>query len=263
MRNSILLTIVALILLACATSPTGRPQLTLLPDSQMNAMGSQAFQELQQKTPKEIDPKLNAYVACVARAVTAETGEGDKAWGVVLFKDDEVNAFALPGGHIGVYTGLFKAAKNQDQLAAVLGHEVSHVLARHANERASQQLATQEVITFASGVLAGQDPSKRNLTLAVLGVGAQVGVLLPFSRAQESEADRMGLTLMARAGFDPRQAVALWQNMEQLGGSSPPQFLSTHPAHATRVKDLQSRMHEVMPLYEQARQSGKQPHCGP
>ena len=97
----------------------------------------------------------------------------------------------------------------------------------------------------------------------MLGLGAQVGVLVPFSRVQESEADRMGLALMARAGFDPHQAVTLWQNMEQPGGASPPQFLSTHPSHATRVKELQARMGEVMPQYEQARQSGKQPHCGP
>jgi len=263
MRNPILITIAALVLSACATSPTGRPQLTLLPDTQMNAMGGQAFHEMQQKTPKETDPKVNAYVTCVAHAVTAEVDEGGKVWDVVVFKDDAVNAFALPGGHIGVYTGLLKAAKTQDQLAAVLGHEVSHVLARHGNERASQQLATEQVVAFASGAIAGQDPSKRNLTLAVLGLGAQVGVLLPFSRVQESEADRMGLALMARAGFDPHQAVTLWQNMEQLGGASPPQFLSTHPSHATRVKDLQARMGEVMPLYEQARQSGKQPHCGP
>src|SRR3569832_865449 len=165
MRNPILITIAALVLSACATSPTGRPQLTLLPDTQMNAMGGQAFQEMQQKTPKETNSKLNAYVSCVAHAVTAEVEEGGKVWDVVVFKDDAVNAFAQPGGHIGVYTGLLKAAKTLDQLAAVLG------------------------------------------------LGAQVGVRLPFSRVQESEADRMGLALLARAGFDPHQAVTLWQNM--------------------------------------------------
>lgn len=121
---------VAIGLAACATSPTGRTQLTLMPDSQMNTMGLQAFQELKDKTPKESDAKLNAYVSCVANQVTAELGAEGGAWEVVLFKDPAVNAFALPGGHIGVYTGLLTAAKNQDQLAAVLGHEVAHVLAR-------------------------------------------------------------------------------------------------------------------------------------
>src|SRR3569832_1301255 len=169
MRNPILITIAALVLSACATSPTGRPQLTLLPDTQMNAMGGQAFLVLLLLSLLVSVSLLNVYVTCVAHAVTVVVDEGGKVWDVVVFKDDAVNAFALPGGHIGVYTGLLKAAKTQDQLAAVQGHEVSHVLARHGNERASQQLATEQVVAFASGAIAGQDPSKRNLTLAVLG----------------------------------------------------------------------------------------------
>ena len=253
--------IAVLLLSACATSPTGRSQLTLLPDSQMNAMGNQAFEEMQQKTPRETDPKLTAYVSCVAKAVTSELSDNGGAWDVVLFKDDAVNAFALPGGHIGVYTGLLKAAKNQDQLATVLGHEVAHVVARHGNERLTTQLATEGVVLAAGVALAGQNDSKRTQTLALLGLGAQVGVLLPFSRVQESEADRIGLTMMARAGFDPRESVKLWENMSQIGGAGPPQFLSTHPANATRIKDLQSRLGETMPLYENARASGKRPHC--
>jgi len=253
--------IAVLLLSACATSPTGRSQLTLLPDSQMNAMGNQAFEEMQQKTPKETDPKLTAYVNCVAKAATAGIDGSGGAWDVVLFKDDAVNAFALPGGHIGVYTGLLKAAKNQDQLATVLGHEVAHVVARHGNERLTTQLATEGVVLAAGVALAGQNESKRTQTLALLGLGAQVGVLLPFSRVQESEADRIGLTMMARAGFDPRESIKLWENMSQIGGAGPPQFLSTHPANATRIKDLQSRLGETMPLYENARASGKRPHC--
>lgn len=262
MNNKWMMIVGVLALTACATSPTGRSQLTLLPESQMSAMGGEAFKDMQQKTPKETDPKLTAYVTCVAKAVTAEVTEGQGEWEVVLFKDDAVNAFALPGGHIGVYTGLLKAAKNQDQLAAVLGHEVGHVLARHGNERLSQQVATQQLVVLAGGALGGQDPTKRNLTLAVLGLGAQVGVLLPFSRIQESEGDRIGLAMMARAGFDPRQSVDLWKNMGQIGGAGPPQFLSTHPSHSTRIKDLQAHMGEVMPLYEAAKQNGKQPRCG-
>src|SRR3569832_3026352 len=128
MRNPILITIAALVLSACATSPTGRPQLTLLPDTQMNARGGQAFQEMQQKTPKETDSKLNAYVTCVAHAGTAEVDEGGKVWDVVVFKDDAVNAFALPGGHIGVYTGLLMAVLSLVLLVAVLGLVVSFVL---------------------------------------------------------------------------------------------------------------------------------------
>lgn len=252
----------ALLLTACATSPTGRTQLTLLPESQMSAMGDQAFQEMQKETPKETDPELNAYVNCVAQAVTAEAGGDVERWDVVLFKDDAVNAFALPGGHIGVYTGLLKAAKNQDQLATVLGHEVAHVLAQHGNERVSQGIATQQAVALIGGMVGGSNGGKRATTLALLGLGAQVGVLLPFSRLQESEADRIGLDIMARAGFDPRASVQLWENMAAAGGDGPPQFLSTHPAHGTRIKDLQARMDEVLPLYEAARQGGKRPRCG-
>src|SRR3569833_1633373 len=252
--------IAVLLLSACATSPTGRSQLTLLPDSQMSAMGKQAFEEMQQKTPKETDPKLTAYVSCVAKTVTSELNDNGAAWDVVLFKDDAVNAFALPGGHIGVYTGLLKAAKNQEQNTTMLGHEVAHMVARHGNERLTTQLATEGVVLAAGVALAGQNESKRTQTLALLVLGAQVGVLLPFSRVQESEADRIGLTMMARAGFDPRESIKLWENMSQIGGAGPPQFLSTHPANATRIKDLQSRLGETMPLYENARASGKRPH---
>ncbi len=264
MRYTFLMGLAGLVvgLVACATSPTGRTQLTLMPDSQMNTMGLQAFQDLKDKTPKEQDPKLNAYVSCVANQVTAELGAEGGAWEVVLFKDPAVNAFALPGGHIGVYTGLLTAAKTQDQLAAVLGHEVAHVLARHGNERVSTQLATQQVSALIGAWAGGQDGSKRSMVMGLLGVGAQVGVLLPFSRIQESEADRIGLAMMARAGFDPRQSVNLWENMAQAGGSAPPEFLSTHPSHKTRIADLRANMAEVMPLYETARSSGKQPHCG-
>lgn len=249
-------------LVACTTSPTGRTQLTLMPEAQMDSMGLQAFQDLKDKTPKEADPKLNAYVSCVADKVTAELGADGGAWEVVLFKDPAVNAFALPGGHIGVYTGLLTAAKNQDQLAAVLGHEVAHVLARHGNERVSTQLATEQAAALIGAWAGGQDPSKRTMVMGLLGVGAQVGVLLPFSRIQESEADRIGLAMMARAGFDPRQSVNLWENMAQAGGSASPEFLSTHPSHKTRISDLRAHMAEVMPLYEAARSNGKQPRCG-
>ncbi|HHM04938.1 MAG TPA: M48 family peptidase [Gammaproteobacteria bacterium] len=244
------------LLAACATSPTGRAQLTLIPDAQINAMGTASFDQIQQQTPKETDPAVVGYVQCVARAITEVVG-GE--WDVVVFKDPAVNAFALPGSHIGVYTGLLGVAQTQDQLAAVLGHEVGHVLARHGNERVSQQVATEQVLGFiaASTGVQGRDPR----LLGLLGLGAQVGVLLPFSRLQESEADRIGLKLMAKAGFDPAQAVALWRNMAENGGAGPPQFLSTHPSHDTRIKDLQKWQGEARPHFEAARKAGKQPRC--
>ena len=245
-----------LLLAACATSPLGRRQVKLYSQPQMAQMGLEAFQQIEKNTPVSRDAGQTRFVACVARAITQQI-DGQTQWQVKLFQSDQVNAFALPGGEIGVYSGLLKVAVNQDQLAAVIGHEVSHVLADHANERVSQSQLTQlgMQIAGASGLSQG--------TLALMGVGAQVGILLPFSRAQESEADMLGMDLMARAGFDPRQAVALWQNMARAAsaGDKPPELLSTHPADSTRIQQLQARLPRDLPVYQAARAAGRRPHC--
>lgn len=257
---------------ACATSPTGRKQLELLPDSQMNQMGTEAFTQMKAQTPINHDPALNAEVRCVAdallRALPADYVKragvpGDK-WEVVVFQNDEPNAFALPGGKIGVQSGLMKVATTPDQLAAVLGHELGHVIAEHGNERVSEQLAVEGGAALLAALAATDDPKKaetRQLLLGLIGLGAQVGILLPFSRTHESEADRIGLELMARAGFDPNQSIALWQNMEKLSGGQPPEFLSTHPAHGTRIKNLQAGMPQATSLEQQARAQGRTPRC--
>lgn len=256
--------LVSLLLTACATSPTGRKQLILLPDSQMNQLGLASYAEMKKSQPIETDGTSNAYVSCVARAITNElTGPwARQQWEVTVFKDDSANAFALPGGKIGVNTGLFKAAKNQHQLAAVLGHEVGHVLARHGNERVSTNLAAQTGLQLTAAMLTGSE-AKRQGIMAALGLGAQYGVLLPFSRVQESEADLIGLKLMAKAGFDPRESIALWHNMSKLGGGKPPEFLSTHPSGTTRIRRLTKAMPEALALYQQAQKMGKRPHCKP
>ena len=251
-----------LILVACSTSPLGRKQLTLMPDSQMNSMGSEAFDQMKQKTPIEHDPAINAYVDCVAVPITVAAKDQlqvDK-WEIVVFKDKEVNAFALPGGKIGVQTGLLPVAKTDAQLAAVLGHETGHVIAKHGNERVSQSLGESLVLAGAALSLSGDNP-QRNLILGGLGLGMQVGVALPFSRTQESEADLIGLNLMARAGFDPRQAVELWKNMMASGGNAPPQILSDHPSDATRIQALQDHLPEAIKDYDAAQAAGLRPHC--
>jgi predicted Zn-dependent protease len=256
-------TLVALLAVACAVSPTGRKQLTLMPEQQMVTMGAQAFAEIRQDTPRESNAAIVTYVQCVADALTAlpEVNGQQAQWEVVVFGDDTVNAFALPGGKIGVYRGLLTAAKTPDQLAAVMGHEVAHVLARHGNERVSQQFAVSETLGLIDAWMASGNSAKREAAMGLLGVGAQVGVLLPFSRAHESEADAMGKELMARAGFDPRESVRLWENMAKLGGSSMPGFMSTHPSHDTRIRDLQKGMDGAVALYEQARAAGRTPRC--
>ncbi len=227
----------------------------------MDSLGVQSFQQLSENAPISKNAAGNALVDCVAEALIAEL-EPDKRsdWVWLLFEDPTANAFALPGRRIGVNTGMLNVAANADQLAAVVGHEIGHVLAQHGNERMSQELAKGIAMEAAASRIDANTAQGR-LTMAALGMGAQYGVLLPYSRAHESEADAMGLTLMARAGFDPEQAVKLWQNMAAMGGQAPPEFLSTHPSNQTRIADLTAGLTEARPLYEQARAAGKRPSC--
>lgn len=257
LRTALLIVLVA----GCATSPTGRSQIMLVPDSQMNAMGSQSFQQMKGRTPVESDPATNRYVQCVAMAVAREAQEQTSVsdWEVVVFRDKTANAFALPGGKIGVHTGILLVAKTPGQLGAVLGHEVGHVIARHGNERVSQGLVTQGGLGALDAIVANHP--QHGTMMALLGLGAQYGVLLPYSRTQESEADKIGLDLMARAGFDPHESVELWKNMSAAGGGQPPQFLSTHPSHETRIAALQAGIPDAMAAYEKARASGRNPGC--
>lgn len=243
---------------SCATSPLGRSQLSFVSAGQLNQMGVKAFDALKQETPQERDPAINRYVRCVADNIIRENRVAGQ-WEVVVFQDDDANAFALPGGKIGVHTGLFKAAVNQHQLATVIGHEIAHVLANHSGERVSQETALQTGLDLVKALGNVQSQTGQTI-LGLLGVGAQFGILMPYSRLQESEADLYGLDLMARGGFDPRESINLWVNMSKLsGGAEPPAFLSTHPSHATRIQDLQSRMNIAMQLSQQA---GKGANCG-
>ncbi|PAR38322.1 Zn-dependent protease [Vibrio metoecus] len=246
-------------LTACTASPTGRNQLLLFSDNDMSQLGSQSFTQMKQEIPVNKNVKTNAYVQCVANSITAQVPaqKGFSQWEVVVFESDQVNAFALPGGKIGVYTGLLKVAVNQDQLATVLGHEVAHVLSNHSNERLSQsQLANAGLQLTDIAIGASEYSQYRNLTMGALGVGVQYGVILPYGRSQESEADVLGLALMAKAGFDPAQSIELWKNMAKAsGGKQPPELLSTHPSHNTRIADLSATI-STLPPYQ-----GKKAHC--
>ncbi|MEQ1438058.1 M48 family metallopeptidase [Fontimonas sp. SYSU GA230001] len=251
-RTAVLVVLATAVAAACATSPTGRKQLRLVSDAEMSQMGIAAFQKLKTDTPPTRDAKVNGYVQCVAGAITREVGG---AWEVQVFESKDVNAFALPGGKIGVYTGLLKVTANQDQLAAVIGHEVSHVLAGHSASRVSNEMAAQLGVS----VLA----SATGMSADMIGMGANLLLLLPYSRGDESEADILGQQLMARAGFDPAEAARLWVNMQRANGGAPPEFLSTHPSASTRIQDLNNNLARVQPLYEQARAAGKKPSCTP
>ncbi len=262
MRGLIALSVTLLTIgVGCTTSPLGRNQLILFPESEMAQMGAAAFNEMQKQTPPSKNSAHNAYVQCISNhIVRALPGERPEDWEVRVFDDDAVNAFALPGRKIGVYTGLLKVAENQSQLATVIGHEVAHVQAKHSNERVSTNFVTQsglQVVQIAAGA---STPVQRQL-YGLLGLGAQVGVLLPFGRAQEAEADLIGLDLMADAGFDPRESVKLWQNMAKQGGQRPPEFLSTHPSSERRIVELNARMRPAMDRSLKARSAGRNPDC--
>lgn len=251
------------IMAGCETSPTGRQQLLLIPDAQLQQMGSTAFLEMKQQVPVSKNKKIDAYVGCVTDNIIKylpPSARGIK-WELAIFKDDSANAFALPGGKIGVHTGLLDVAKNQDQLAAVIAHEIAHVLAQHHSERVSQQFVTQTGMDLVGAMSGPQSATKQQL-MGLLGVGAQLGILLPYSRAQESEADVYGLDLMARAGFDPRQSVNLWRNMSSAGGARQPEFLASHPTPENRIRELQNRIPQNMPVYERAIKEGRRVNCG-
>lgn len=247
--------------LACTTSPTGKKQLHLVSDSEMAKMGADAYEQLKEETPITKDQAVTDYVNCVARAIT-DVLDDDTTWEVNVFEDKAVNAFALPGGKIGVYTGLLDVAENQDQLASVIGHEVGHVLARHGSARYSANLASQVGLIVGAVALGSSGNENAGLTMAAIGLGVQVGILMPYGRSHESEADEIGQDLMAKAGFDPRGSVALWQNMSKEGGSQPPEFLSTHPSHETRIRDLNKGMPKALETYRAARANNKNPQCG-
>lgn len=257
--------LVAGLIASCATSPLGRKQLILLPDNQMNSLGSQSFQELKARTPIEHDPKINAYVQCVAqgiiRAMNANGRGTSGSWEVIVFRDSTPNAFALPGGKIGVHTGMLSTAKSPDQLAAVLGHEVGHVIARHGNERVSQGQVAAIVMGVSQVVLKDMKQEEKTLIIAGLGAGVQYGALLPFSRSHESEADLIGLDLMAKAGFNPEESIELWKNMSASAGGTPPEWMSTHPSNSTRIANLGSRIPSVLPAYQEAVSARGRPNC--
>lgn len=265
MKKSLLAGITLCVLSACAVSPTGRKQLLLMGNNDVAQMGLSSFQQIKQKERVSTDPKQIHYVQCVAQAITqaipaqyANTNPGQ--WEVVVFDSKDVNAFALPGGRIGVYTGLLKVAKNQDQLAAVIGHEVSHVLAQHSNERLSQSQVANMGMAAADQIL--QNSSTKGPAMAALGMGVQYGVLMPYSRAHETEADVLGLQLMSMAGFNPQEAVSLWHNMAaNSNGNVPLEILSTHPSDQTRINKLQTLVPQVQPMYQQALAGGVHPQC--
>ena len=246
-RNALGVLLAGGVLAACQENPvTGRTQLMLVSDEQLAAMGAQAWTELKAQTPLDPDARVQARIQRLGAKV-AEASGGDPTaggWEFVVFDSPEINAFVLPGGKVGFYRGLVDLAGSDDELAAVMGHEVGHVTARHAAERLSQQMGVQAAVTVASLLLHEQFGQWSDEVAGALGVGAMYGVILPYSRAHEHEADRLGLGYMARAAYNPEGAPIFWQRMMALSAdrSQPLALLSTHPSDAERLERLRQEI---------------------
>lgn len=238
---------------ACETVPiTGRSQLIVIPEGTEVKMGLDSYQQILSKAKVSSDPRVVEQVTRVGRRIAEATGRADYQWEFKVIEDAQVNAFCLPGGKVAVYTGMLPVARDDAGLAAVLGHEVAHAIARHGGERMSQQLAVQgATLATTQTLLAGRDPATVQLVSAALGAGATVGLLLPWGRAQESEADHLGLIYMAKAGYHPRAARDLWVRMgEASRGREPYEFLSTHPLPETRITQIEGWIPEALKHYK-------------
>jgi predicted Zn-dependent protease len=256
-----LVVIGGLLFKGCQEGPFGRKQLTLMSPEQEYRLGAQAFQEVLSKAhvvsrgpvPQAVrhvgellaeaaeDPEL--------RKLFRVRGDARFGWDFRVVESPQVNAFCLPGGKVVVYTGILPVCQTEGGLAAVMGHEIGHALARHGAERMAQQQLVQIGQVAAAVSLSDMDFRKRMQVMAVLGAGVQAGILLPYSRDHESEADHIGLLLMARAGYDPVEAVEFWQRMERQGGRGGPEFLSTHPSHGRRIQQLRGWLPEARQIY--------------
>jgi predicted Zn-dependent protease len=256
----------ALIVVACSQNAiTGRNQLSLFSESDLHTMADQQYRQFLSEN-KVVSPSGNKDAEMVRRVGTRLVAaitryyNGNQAvsselatykWEYNLVNSNDVNAWCMPGGKIVVYTGLLPVTQNEAALAVVVGHEIAHALAKHGNERMSQASLQQLGGQALSVAVANKSPAAQNLMMAAYGIGSQVGALLPFSRKQELEADKLGLIYSAMAGYNPQEAIPLWERMQQAsGGNKPPEFLSTHPAEGTRIERLKEMMPEAMKHYK-------------
>ncbi|GAB6012486.1 M48 family metallopeptidase [Viscerimonas tarda] len=251
------------ILSGCGSVPiTGRKQMLLVSDQEVLGLSLQQYDEYIKTAPKSTSAANTALVVKVGKNIAAavetylrnngyESEIANLAWEFNLVKSDQVNAFCMPGGKIVVYEGILPYTQNETGLAVVLGHEVAHAIAKHANERMSQQMLAQSGTAIIGAAISTKSEATQQIAAAALGLGTQVGVLLPFSRKQELEADQLGLVFMAMAGYDPRQAEAFWTRMAQQG-SATPEFMSTHPSDAHRISDIQKYLPTALKYYNGA-----------
>lgn len=255
------LALAAVILLSSCSSTapvTGRRQMLLVPDGQVTALGISEFEKMKKETPISRDPKLNEMVTRVGKRIAAAAKDDlpDAQWEFVVFQSDEPNAFCLPGGKVGIYTGILPITQTEEGLAVVMGHEVAHATARHGSERMSHQLATQTGGNLLGVALSNSDPKLKAAAAMAYPAVANIGFVLPYSRKHESEADHIGLIYMARAGYNPSESVNFWQRFQAFnaksGGSGGASFMRTHPTDAQRISDLKALLPEAMAEYQRA-----------
>jgi predicted Zn-dependent protease len=260
--GAVLAVLGALVLAGCQTVPeTGRSQLNLISADEEMKLGVTEFQQTKQKTPISKDAQANAMVQRAGQRIAAVAKLPNAQWEFVVFESPEANAWCLPGGKMGVYTGILPITKDEAGLATVIGHEVAHATAHHGAERMSDQMVAQAGGSAVGALVSGKSQATQALVGQAYGVASQVGVLLPFSRKQEAEADYIGLLYMARAGYDPAAAVAFWERFSeynrQHGGSEGLSFLRTHPLDEKRIQSLKDELPRARVEYEKAKAGGK------
>jgi len=254
--------LITLIVVGCSNVPfTGRKQLSLVPESDMIAMGLASYQDFMKENPVSVDRSNGSLVRDVGTRLSnavesyfasnsLETRLDGYKWEYSLVESTVPNAFCLPGGKIVIYTGILPYTVDKNGLAVVISHEIAHAVARHGNERMSQQLLLQLGGVALSEAVKDKPEETKSIYNTVYGIGAQMGVILPYSREQEYEADQIGLIFMALAGYDPQSAVGFWERMSNIGGNKPPEFLSTHPTDANRIRKIRAAMPEALKYYK-------------
>lgn len=237
----------------CSTIPaTGKSALLLMPESALKEQSNSLFAELKKKEQISSNARYNAMTQRVGEKI-AKVAEPDMPgvdWEFVVFENKQINAFALPGGQVGIYTGLFELVEEDSDLATVISHEIAHISAQHGNQRMSRQMLVAAGGVVLAAVTQKQENKTRNAMMAAYGLGSQVGVVLPFSRKDELEADSLGLHYMTEAGYNPRRAIVFWEKMMmKKNGNSTPEFLSTHPADQTRIDALEKEIDVAIDAY--------------
>ena len=258
MKTNFLLATLLIFTTSCTTTPvSGNRALLLTSSTTENQQGEEAYKEILTKEKIITGTAQAKMVEEIGKRIAAVANQPDFEWEFKTLQSDEPNAFCLPGGKVAVYTGIFKYAKNEAGLATIMGHEIGHAIARHGGQRMTQQMLTTGLLAGVGAIgLAKMDSTKKAIAMAALGAGVTYGITLPFSRGDETEADEIGLVLMAKAGYDPSEAVNFWDRFSQAGGSAPPEFMSTHPNSEKRREHLRSLVPSVMPDYEASSKKG-------